>query len=488
MENIDIQETIDLKYIIIDKKGDGASSNVYVVKDTTDQTIYAAKVLKKPSHLYKNEISILKEIKNLNNPYIINYICNGDGIVFHNKKEKIRSYLILENAEKGTIFNYIFCHKSGLKERYSKLIFSKILKGIQACHNAGICHRDIKLENILLDKNYSPKICDFGFATHNNFHLEERLGTSYYIAPEIYNHESYDGFKYDIFSLGVVLLNLSTNKFGFLKAIKEDYYYNNIINNNIEGYWNSVSGQIPVSNMSPEFKKLYIKMISYNPKDRPSVEEILNGEWMKEIRDMSKEQLEKLENEVRKEFMKREKSINETLIKETEVENENSEESGGNRVTDDNNDFFGLDLKLSYAQTGLNMDNYIKLKGNNINPGIFMNSLCKKIKKEFEANCKIKPNNDKNKFLAIFTKDKSDFEEDEINEDIIEEDNQIDLDEDKENLKNENIKGNQLIIKVKMYESYNGGYLLKFVKKEGTLYEYLDKLEKIYSLINSKNK
>ena len=59
MEDINEQETIDSKYIIIEKKGHGASASVYLVKDINQQNVYAAKVLKKPSDLFQNEINML---------------------------------------------------------------------------------------------------------------------------------------------------------------------------------------------------------------------------------------------------------------------------------------------------------------------------------------------------------------------------------------------------------------------------------------------
>ena len=101
---------------------------------------------------------------------------------------------------------YVSCPGQGFKEKLGKLIFYKILKGIQAIHEAGICHRDIKPQNILFDKDFNIKICDFGYSTHNDENLTDLVGTPSYGAPEILNEEPYDGFKADIFSLGVYYL------------------------------------------------------------------------------------------------------------------------------------------------------------------------------------------------------------------------------------------------------------------------------------------
>ena len=69
-------------------------------------------------------------------------------------------------------------------------------------------------------------------------------------------------------------------------------------------------------------------MVSYLPQERPSIKDIFNSNWMKEIKDMNDEQLEQLENEIREEFLKREKLVNEGLKKEMELKQKSNESSG----------------------------------------------------------------------------------------------------------------------------------------------------------------
>ena len=486
MEN---QETIDSKYIILDKKGFGATANVFLVKENNNNDIiYAAKVLKEHSDLFDNEIQILNHLKTQgkHNPYITNIIGSGEGLIIRkNHPQKLSQYLVLEYASKGDLFNYIYCLKKGLSELYSKVIFAKILKGVQACHELGICHRDLKMQNILVDESFNPKICDFGFATKNDHPLTEYLGTMNYASPEILRNKPYDGYKADIFSLGVVLLTLTTCKIGFLEATKNDPYYRLIMVRHYEQYWNSVANQI--TGLSKELKDLFIKMVSFKPSDRPSIQEILDSEWMKEIREMNQAQLDQLESEIRKEFLSREEEVNNFLKQEMEVDGQNSDffeentRSGGN----DENNYFDLSLKPKYAQTGLNMKNFIKIKGTMNNPCRFMNSLVNSLNNKYKDECMIETCKNKLKFNIVFEGKNND--EEEIPDDIKEELKKLGIndDDDEDIEENDNIKGKNTIIQIKLFESCNGGYLLRFVRKEGNEGDFLDKMGQISNVVKT---
>ena len=94
--------------------------------------------------------------------------------------------------------------KGILSERQAKLIFKKILSGVQSVHNAYICLRDIKPDTIVFDENYNPKIYEFYFSCLNSNILRELFGIKFYMPPEVLSENLYNGFKYDIFSLGQI--------------------------------------------------------------------------------------------------------------------------------------------------------------------------------------------------------------------------------------------------------------------------------------------
>jgi serine/threonine protein kinase len=123
----DVCENIDKKYDIIEKKGSGATSIVYLVKDSTTKKIYAAKILKKQNICFNYEIEMLNALKNAEkeeNQYILNLVNNGTGDVV--KKDKVlkdKQYLILEYASKGSLINYMKQFEQGLKKRICKSNF-----------------------------------------------------------------------------------------------------------------------------------------------------------------------------------------------------------------------------------------------------------------------------------------------------------------------------------------------------------------------------
>ena len=140
MENLPEEDNINNKYLFLgDDKGKGATAKVYLVEDKKDKKQYAAKVLNNVTSSFRKEIEILKKVLALNNPYIINLIDYGEGPVKSpSKPKRNRQYIILEYASKGILYDYIYYPKKGFSERHAKLIFHKILIGVQAIHNAGI--------------------------------------------------------------------------------------------------------------------------------------------------------------------------------------------------------------------------------------------------------------------------------------------------------------------------------------------------------------
>ena len=298
--------TINEKYVILQELGDGAFSNVYKVINKETNEIYAIKVI---NHYKKNEREINEELKRLNSPYIVKFygFSQGDIILSDETEKEFKCYFVFELSDKGELKKYINLGRNGFNEECCKMIFYEILKAFQVIHNKNICHGDIKAENILLNTDkYEIKICDFGLSSETYDMLEERSGTKQYMAPEIIMNKKYDGKKADIFSLGALLFYLRTAQFLFEQAKisngvnpKTSYDY---IKEKSGKIW-EISNVNALEGISEEFKELVLKMVAFNPKERPSIDEILKDKWFDDINNLRKEELIK-EFKHREEIMK----------------------------------------------------------------------------------------------------------------------------------------------------------------------------------------
>jgi serine/threonine protein kinase len=96
-----------------------------------------------------------------------------------------------------------------LTEAEAARIFAQLVEGVDYLHQNGIIHRDLKLENILLDKNRNIKIIDFGFANViqgiSDGLLMTSCGSPCYAAPELVMKDEYVGELADIWSCGIIL-------------------------------------------------------------------------------------------------------------------------------------------------------------------------------------------------------------------------------------------------------------------------------------------
>jgi serine/threonine protein kinase len=125
----------------------------------------------------------------------------------------------------------------------AKRLFAQVCEGIGYCHSLRVVHRDIKLDNVLLDRNCCVKIIDFGFAVAipQGQKLKIFCGTPSYIAPEIISGQPY-AFPGDVWALGVLLYVLLAGRFPF-KASTQRELYRRIV----RGSFQALEGCVPES-------------------------------------------------------------------------------------------------------------------------------------------------------------------------------------------------------------------------------------------------
>jgi serine/threonine protein kinase len=126
------------------------------------------------------------------------------------------NFLVLDYCENGDLCEYVF-DRQRLDEREARRIFKQIVGGLSYLHQHGICHRDLKVDNVFLDKQLNAKIGDFGAACRFDPHVEliHRYGTRAYHAPELLQDLHYYGDRVDCWALGVTLYVMLVGGFPF---------------------------------------------------------------------------------------------------------------------------------------------------------------------------------------------------------------------------------------------------------------------------------
>merc|ERR1719283_811948 len=149
------------------------------------------------------------------------------------KKEKIDTVLlVLEFAPCGEIFDILY-YTSALEPVLARTYFRQSVIGLEACHNAGVAHRDIKPQNLLLDSRFNIKLTDFGLSKVFESDADAIMKTTYvgtrgYQAPELLLDQPYD-LACDVFSMGVVLFILITGYPPFEQAHYSDRWFRSLI-------------------------------------------------------------------------------------------------------------------------------------------------------------------------------------------------------------------------------------------------------------------
>ena len=258
-------------FTIIKKLGSGAFSTVSLVTRKQDQKIYALKCVQisKLSPIERqNSLNEIRLLASINHKNIISYKES-----FYNEENQTLN-IILEYADDGDLQTKIISKKKFgcfFEEKTIWSIFIQMVKGLNELHQRKIIHRDLKSANIFLMKNGVCKLGDLNVAkVVENELLRTQTGTPYFASPEIWEDKPYS-FKSDIWSIGCILYQMAGLKMPFGgKSIKEVYY--NLKNVNIP----------PLPDIySPDLMYMVKKLLKLKPEQRPSTQEILEDEIIK---------------------------------------------------------------------------------------------------------------------------------------------------------------------------------------------------------------
>lgn len=256
-----IGKVLSNRYEILEEIGEGGMAYVYKARCRLLNRNVAVKVLKpefsKDDTFVKRFKTEAQSAASLTHPNIVSVYDVGE--------ENGINYIVMELLESRTLKDYVE-EKGALSTEETLKISMQIASGLEAAHKEHIIHRDIKPQNIVLNRNLVAKVTDFGIAkattstTITNFGTT--MGSVHYFSPE-HAKGGYTDEKSDIYSLGVVMYEMATGRVPFnsdspvsvaLKHIQETPVQPMDINSNVPEVLNSIILKAMAKNSANRYK------------------------------------------------------------------------------------------------------------------------------------------------------------------------------------------------------------------------------------------
>ncbi|XVE66923.1 hypothetical protein DITRI_Ditri08aG0119200 [Diplodiscus trichospermus] len=257
------------KYELVKDIGSGNFGIARLMRNKETKELVAMKYIDRG---YKIDENVAREIINhrsLRHPNIIRF------------KEVVLTpthlAIVMEYAAGGELFERI-CNAGRFSEDEARYFFQQLISGVSYCHSMQICHRDLKLENTLLDGSPAPrlKICDFGYSKSSLLHSRPKstVGTPAYIAPEVLSRREYDGKMADVWSCGVTLYVMLVGAYPF-EDQEDPKNFRKTINRIM-----SVQYKIPdYVHISQDCRHLLSRIFVASPSRRISIKDIKSHPW-----------------------------------------------------------------------------------------------------------------------------------------------------------------------------------------------------------------
>lgn len=255
------------RYELVRDIGSGNFGVARLLRDKQTRELVAVKYIERGDKIDENVKREIINHRSLRHPNIVRF------------REVILTpthlAIVMEFASGGELFERI-CNAGHFSEDEARFFFQQLVSGVSYCHSMQVCHRDLKLENTLLDGSPAPrlKICDFGYSKSSVLHSQPNstVGTPAYIAPEVLLRKEYDGKIADVWSCGVTLYVMLVGAYPF-----EDPEEPKNFKKTIQRILN-VQYSIP-DHISPLCQHLISRIFVANPSMRITMPEIRNHEW-----------------------------------------------------------------------------------------------------------------------------------------------------------------------------------------------------------------
>jgi len=258
-------------FVIMQTLGTGSFGRVHLVKHKETGKYYAMKVLVKrqiiESKQVEHTINEKKILETLDHPYMVNLVGSF--------KDNRNLYIVLEYVCGGELFSYLRQCKR-LPNHVARFYAAEVVLAFEHLHSKDIIYRDLKPENLLIDKSGNIKITDFGFAKYVPDVTWTLCGTPDYLAPEIIQSKGY-GKAVDWYALGVLIYEMLA---GFPPFYDEDQMrlYERILEGRLRwpSYFDPAAKDLIKRLLSPDLTKRYGNLKS-------GVADIKKHKWFSEI-------------------------------------------------------------------------------------------------------------------------------------------------------------------------------------------------------------
>ncbi|XP_074275029.1 serine/threonine-protein kinase SRK2A-like [Silene latifolia] len=257
------------KYELVKDIGSGNFGVARLMRNKETKELVAMKYIERGNKIDENVAREIINHRSLRHPNIIRF------------REVVLTpthlAIVMEYAAGGELFERI-CNAGRFSEDEARYFFQQLISGVSYCHTMQICHRDLKLENTLLDGSPAPrlKICDFGYSKSSLLHSRPKstVGTPAYIAPEVLSRREYDGKMADVWSCGVTLYVMLVGAYPF-EDQEDPKNFRKTINRIM-----AVQYKIPdYVHVSQECRQLLARIFVANPSRRISIREIKSHPW-----------------------------------------------------------------------------------------------------------------------------------------------------------------------------------------------------------------
>ncbi|EES11705.1 hypothetical protein BDA96_06G303700 [Sorghum bicolor] len=257
------------KYEPVREIGAGNFGVAKLMRNKETRELVAMKFIERGNRIDENVFREIVNHRSLRHPNIIRF------------KEVVLTpthlAIVMEYAAGGELFERI-CEAGRFHEDEARYFFQQLVCGVSFCHAMNICHRDLKLENTLLDGSPAPrlKICDFGYSKSSVLHSRPKstVGTPAYIAPEVLSRREYDGKHADVWSCGVTLYVMLVGAYPF-EDPKDPKNFRKTISRIM-----SVQYKIPeYVHVSHNCRHLLSRIFVQNPYKRITMSEIKSHPW-----------------------------------------------------------------------------------------------------------------------------------------------------------------------------------------------------------------